>query len=65
VRRQWEEIEVKNGNVEALTHDEDLVLGYGCFPQGVGICLQSRVNQREMEAVLRKALNIAGQVQGR
>ncbi|MCJ7642176.1 MAG: TldD/PmbA family protein [Desulfobacterales bacterium] len=60
VRRQWEEIEVKNGNVEALTHEEDLGFGIRVLSTGAwGFACSSRVNQREMEAVLRRALNIA------
>ena len=34
VRRQNEEIEVKNGKVEALTHDEDFGFGIRILFQG-------------------------------
>ncbi len=60
VRRQQEEIEVKNGKVEAFTHDEDFgfgirVLAYGAW----GFACSFRVNKSEMEEVFRKALRIA------
>jgi TldD protein len=60
VRRQTEEIEVKNGNVEALTQDEDFGFGIRVlFQDAWGFACSSKVNQREMEAVFRKALKIA------
>jgi len=60
VRRQNEEIEVKNGKVEALIHDEDFGFGIRVLFQGAwGFACSSRVSQREMEAVFGKALRIA------
>jgi len=60
VRRQSEEIEVKSGKVEALTHDEDVGFGVRVLFQGAwGFACSSKVNKREMEVVLGKALKIA------
>ena len=60
VRRQVEEIEVKNGKVEALTHDEDFGFGIRLLFQGAwGFACSSKVTKREMETVLGKALKIA------
>jgi len=60
VRRRIEEIEVKNGNVEALTHDEDLGFGIRILSDGAwGFACSSKVKKREMEAVVTKALKIA------
>jgi len=60
VRRQNEEIEVKNGKVEALTHDEDCGFGVRVLFQGAwGFACSSKVHKREMEVVLGKALKIA------
>jgi TldD protein len=60
VRRQNEEIEVKNGKVEALVHDEDFGFGIRVLFQGAwGFACSSKVSKREMEAVFRKALKIA------
>ena len=60
VRRQFEEIEVKNGNVEALTHDEDLGFGIRLLRHGAwGFACSSKVTRREMETVLGKALRVA------
>ncbi len=60
VRRQNEEIEVKNGNVEAFTHDEDFGFGIRVLAHGAwGFACSFRVNKSEMEAVFRKALRIA------
>ncbi len=60
VRRQFEEIEVKNGNVEALTHDEDFGFGIRVLSQGAwGFACSSKVTKREMESVFGKALKIA------
>ena len=60
VRRQNEEIEVKNGKVEALVHDEDFGFGIRVLFQGAwGFTCSSKVSKREMEAVFRKALKIA------
>ncbi|HVP81247.1 MAG TPA: TldD/PmbA family protein [Thermodesulfobacteriota bacterium] len=60
VRRQNEEIEVKNGKVEALIHDEDLGFGIRVLSQGTwGFACSSKVTQKEMEAVFGRALKIA------
>jgi len=60
VRRQNEEIEVKNGKVEALIHDEDFGFGIRVLFQGAwGFACSSKVTKREMEAVFAKALKIA------
>jgi TldD protein len=60
VRRQNEEIEVKNGKVEALTHEEDFGFGIRVLFQGAwGFACSSKVNKREMEAIFGKALKIA------
>ncbi|HUL21411.1 MAG TPA: TldD/PmbA family protein [Thermodesulfobacteriota bacterium] len=60
VRRQNEEIEVKNGKVEALTHDEDFGFGMRVLFQGTwGFACSSKVTRKEMEAVFGKALKIA------
>ena len=50
VRRQNEEIEVKNGKVEALVHDEDFGFGIRVLFQGAwGFACSSKVTKREME----------------
>jgi TldD protein len=60
VRRQNEEIEVKNGKVEALIHDEDFGFGIRVLFQGAwGFACSSKVTKAEMEAVFGKALKIA------
>lgn len=60
VRRQTEEIEVKNGAVEALTHDEDFGVGIRVLSQGAwGFACTSKVHRREMESVFKRALRIA------
>lgn len=60
VRRQNEEIEVKNGKAEALVHDEDFGFGIRVLSQGAwGFACSSKVTKREMEAVFTKALKIA------
>jgi len=60
VRRQNEEIEVKNGKVEGLIHDEDFGFGMRVLFQGAwGFACSSKVSPKEMEAVLGKALKIA------
>ena len=60
VRRQNEEIEVKNGKVEALIHDVDFGFGIRVLLRGTwGFACSSKVTQKEMEAVLGKALKIA------
>ncbi len=60
VRRQNEEIEVKNGRVEGLIHDEDFGFGIRVLFQGAwGFACSSKVTRKEMETVLGKALKIA------
>ncbi len=60
VRRQNEEIEVKNGRVEALTRDEDFGFGIRVLSNGAwGFACSSKVTKKEMEAVFGKALKIA------
>jgi TldD protein len=60
VRRQNEEIEVKNGKVEALISDEDFGFGIRILSQGAwGFACSSKVTQGEMEAAFRRAFKIA------
>ena len=60
VRRRWEEILVKNGNIEALTQDEDFGFGVRVFFRGSwGFACSSRVNQKEMEKTFDRAWKIA------
>jgi len=60
VRRQMEEIEVKNGNVEGLTQDEEFGFGIRVLLGGAwGFACSSKVNKREMESVLGRSLKIA------
>lgn len=60
VRRQSEEIAVKNGTVEALTHDEDLGFGIRVLVGGAwGFACSSNVSKKEMEGLLGKAIKIA------
>ena len=60
VRRQSEEIEVKNGRVEALAHDSDFGFGIRVLLRGAwGFACSSKVTKTEMEAVFKKALRIA------
>jgi TldD protein len=60
VRRQSEEIEVKNGKVEALIYDEDSGFGIRVLFQGAwGFACGSKVTKREMESVFGKAVKIA------
>ncbi len=60
VRREMEEIEVKNGIVEALTHDEEHGFGVRVLFRGAwGFACSSKLNRREMETVVAKALRIA------
>jgi len=60
VQRQSEEVEVKNGKVDALTHDEDFGFGIRILFQGAwGFACSSKVTRREMETVFGKALKIA------
>ncbi len=60
VRRRSEEVEVKNGKVDALTHDQDFGFGIRILLQGAwGFACSSKVTKKEMETVLGKALKIA------
>jgi TldD protein len=60
VRRQNEEIGVKNGKVEALIHDSDFGFGIRVLFRGAwGFASSSKVAKTEMEAVFKKALKIA------
>jgi TldD protein len=60
VRRQNEEIGVKNGKVKALTHDSDFGFGIRVLFRGAwGFASSSKVAKTEMETVFRKALKIA------
>jgi TldD protein len=60
VRRQNEEIGVKNGKVEALIHDSDFGFGIRVLFRGAwGFASSSKVTKTEMEAVFKKALKIA------
>jgi len=60
IRCQSEEVEVKNGKVDALTHDEDFGFGIRILFQGAwGFASSSRVTRKEMETVFGKALKIA------
>jgi TldD protein len=60
VRRQSEEIEVKNAKVDALTHDEDFGFGIRILFQGAwGFACSSKVTRKEMETVFGKAMKIA------
>ena len=60
VRRQNEEIGVKNGKVEALIHDSDLGFGIRVLFRGAwGFASSSKVTKTEMETVFRQALKIA------
>jgi TldD protein len=60
VRRQNEEVGVKNGKVEALIHDSDFGVGIRVLFRGAwGFASSSKVTKTEMETVFRKALKIA------
>ena len=60
VRRQDEEVGVKNGKVEALTRDEDFGFGIRILFQGAwGFVCSSKVTRGEMRTVFGKALKIA------
>src|SRR4030066_1113534 len=60
VRRQNEEIGVKNGKVEALIHDSDFGFGIRVLFRGAwGFASSSKVGKTEMETIFRKALRIA------
>ncbi len=61
VHRQREEMEVKNGKLEALTSDEDAGFGIRVLFRGAwGFACSSRINKKEMEAAFSRALKIAG-----
>ena len=60
VGRKTEEIEVKNGKVEGLTHDEDIGFGIRVLLEGAwGFACSSNMARREMESILGRALKIA------
>lgn len=60
VRRKKEDIEVKNGRVEALNYDEDVGFGIRVLiNNGWGFACSSKLIKKEMENVFRKALRIA------
>src|SRR4030042_1950753 len=60
VRTQSEEIEVKNGKVEALTRDEDVGFGIRVLYQGAwGFACSSKAGKKEMETIFGRALRIA------
>jgi TldD protein len=60
VRRQREEIAVKNGKVDALTQDEDLGFGIRVLFQGAwGFACSSKVAKTEMERTFERAWKIA------
>jgi TldD protein len=60
VRRQMEEIAIKNGQVEALAQDEDLGSGIRVFSQGAwGFACSSRVDRKEMERTFDRAWKIS------
>lgn len=60
VKRQSEEIEVKNGKIEAFVHEEDSGFGVRVLFRGAwGFACSSKINKREMERVFGKALKIA------
>ena len=60
VRRRLEEILVKNGNVEAVTQDEDFGFGVRVLFQGAwGFACSSKVNKKEMEKTFDRAWKIS------
>jgi TldD protein len=60
VRRQFEEIAVKNGKVDALTRNEDCGFGIRVLYRGAwGFAASSQVNKAEMEKTLDRAWKIA------
>jgi TldD protein len=60
VRRQFEEIAVKNGKVDSLTRNEDYGFGVRVLYRGAwGFASSSRVNKAEMEKTLDRAWKIA------
>ncbi len=60
VKRQNEEIGIKNGKVEAFAQEEDSGFGIRVLFQGAwGFACSSKINKKEMESVFGKALKIA------
>ena len=60
VRRQIEEIAVKNGNIEALTRDEDFGFGIRVLHRGTwGFAASSKVDKKEMEKTFERAWKIS------
>jgi TldD protein len=60
VRRQSEEIEIKNGKVEGLIKDEDFGFGIRVLIKGAwGFACSSKVTKNEIESVFKKAFKIA------
>jgi len=60
VRREFEEIAVKNGKVESLTRNEDYGFGIRVLYRGAwGFAASSKVSKNEMEKTLDRAWKIA------
>jgi len=60
VRRQKEEIAVKNGEMEALTWDEDFGFGIRVLFQGAwGFACSSKVDKKEREKTFHRAWKIS------
>lgn len=60
VRRRNQEIEVKNGRLEAFVEEEDFGFGIRILLRGAwGFACSSKVNKKEMERVFNKALRVA------
>lgn len=60
VRREFEEIAVKNGKVDALTRNEDYGFGIRVLSRGAwGFAASSKVSRTEMEKTLDRAWKIA------
>jgi TldD protein len=60
VRRQKEEVAVKNGGIEALTWDEDFGFGIRVLFQGAwGFACSSKVDKKEGEKTFRRAWKIS------
>ncbi len=60
VHRRTEEIGIKNGKVEAFTHDEDGGFGIRVLYRGAwGFACSSKITKAEMDKRFAKALNIA------
>ncbi len=65
VRRQMEEIAMKNGQVEALNQDEDFGFGIRVLFQGAwGFACSSRVDKKEMEKTFTRAWKICREGSG-